>query len=436
MESHKPAILSVSPLCNNMDSSKMQSDSLIPDSVESAEASENRKSLEGNSEGFIGVLDVYIHQARNIHNICIYQNQDVYAKLSLTTDPGQTVSTQIINGGGRNPVFDENVRLNVQTIDSSLRCEVWMLSRVRNYLEDQLLGFTLVPLCNVLIENGKPAQEFSLSSSDLYHSPAGFVQLSLRYTGASPEVLEIPASHCCSKVDVAYKDSGVYDSLPCELDKIEFPDPKIVNENERMASEYFAIPSLDLDCNSIEQCDSAGNDGQITSENGVCIQECVAFHDQGASDVPKAETPPAAQETTEPPSFSIPINPSTVSHASSSLKPQTHDDVSELSAKNDTELKSVSPEVPASALAQPTINVTVEPEQKVVQQKIVEMYMKSMQQFTEALAKMKLPMDIGNSSGIENVDNSSENSGSSENAHASKRSEPSPRVFYGSRAFF
>ncbi|GMP65152.1 hypothetical protein CsSME_00026087 [Camellia sinensis var. sinensis] len=64
----------------------------------------------------IGVLDVYIHQARDIHNICIYQKQDVYAKICLTSDPENAVSTQIINGGGKNPVFNEKLRLDVRTI--------------------------------------------------------------------------------------------------------------------------------------------------------------------------------------------------------------------------------------------------------------------------------------------------------------------------------
>ncbi|KAH1032520.1 hypothetical protein J1N35_044694 [Gossypium stocksii] len=79
-------------------------------------------------------------EARDIHNICIYDKQDVYAKLCLTSDPESTVSTKIVNGGGRDPVFNKNLRLKVRTIDSSLKIEIFMMSRVRNYLEDQLLG--------------------------------------------------------------------------------------------------------------------------------------------------------------------------------------------------------------------------------------------------------------------------------------------------------
>lgn len=50
---------------------------------------------------------MHVDQARDIHNICIYQKQDVYAKLCLTDDPKNVISTQIINGGGQNPVFNQ-----------------------------------------------------------------------------------------------------------------------------------------------------------------------------------------------------------------------------------------------------------------------------------------------------------------------------------------
>ncbi|KAK9705664.1 hypothetical protein RND81_07G074500 [Saponaria officinalis] len=72
-----------------------------------------------NREDFIGVLDVYVHQARDIQNICVYLKQDVYAKLCLTSDPENTVSMQIINDGGKNPVFNDSVRLIVRTTEHS-----------------------------------------------------------------------------------------------------------------------------------------------------------------------------------------------------------------------------------------------------------------------------------------------------------------------------
>jgi hypothetical protein len=57
--------------------------------------------------------------------------------------------------------------------------------------------------------------------------------------------------------------------------------------------------------------------------------------------------------------------------------------------------------------------------------------MKSMQQFTDSLAKMKLPFDV-----VENITSpSADDSTESSTAEKSSPSKGS-RVFYGSRAFF
>ncbi|GFZ05018.1 calcium-dependent lipid-binding (CaLB domain) family protein [Actinidia rufa] len=290
-------------------------------------------------EGIIGTLDVYIHQARDIHNICIYHKQDVYAKICLTSDPEKTVSTQTINGGGRNPVFNEKLRLNVRTIDSYLKCEIWMLSRVRNYLEDQLLGFALVPLSEVLVKNGKLEKEFSLSSTDLFHSPS--------------------------------RDLEVAEPLPSEFDKIEFPDPKIVNENQMMVSEY-------LDSQNRESFVSSDTENQHCSETEVHV-ESVSKHDS-------------------------PLSSASTTNGKSQPKKKNIGD----SESNATGGGS------GSTIAKPVVTVNIEPEQKVVQQDIVDMYMKSMQQFTDSLAKMKLPMDI------ESPPTDSGNSSSDQNSQASK----------------
>lgn len=385
------------------------------------------KTMVSNLEGFIGVLEVYIHQARDIQNICIYQKQDVYAKLSVTSDPETTVSTQIINGGGMNPVFNENHRLNVRTIDSSLKCEIWMLSRVRNYLEDQLLGFALVPLSDVLIKNEKLSQEFSLSSTDMFHSPAGFVQLSLMYTGASPEVLEIPRLHSSLAVGAGGNDSTVPDSPPCELDKIEFPDPKIVNENHLMVSEYYRITCSDMDSQSSESLATAGDDNQLSSDNGAQTLERFSASSVDLVEVLKVETPPTIFSANGSPSVTV---PAAASSPCDNATPKISESLEDVGGAG-----SSSP-VPSSALAPPI--VSVETEEKAMQQEIVDMYLKSMQQFTESLAKMKLPVNIENGSG------DSTNTGSDEKIQASTDAEKldaaskgnGQRVFYGSRAFF
>ncbi|KAK9285220.1 hypothetical protein L1049_024408 [Liquidambar formosana] len=391
-----------------------------------------KETVVGNSQEIIGVIEVHIHQARDIHNICIYHKQDVYAKLCLTSDPETTVSTQIVNGGGKNPVFNENLRLNVRTIDSSLKCEIWMLSRVRNYLEDQLLGFALVPLSDVLAGNGRLAQEFSLSSTDLFHSPAGFVQLSLTYTGASPEVLEIHTPRSSLAADGDGQDSVIPDSHPTEFDKIEFPDPKIANENHRMVSEYFGIPCTDMDSQSSESLGTADNDNHLDSDMGVHVLESFSTGSSDSSDLPKVETPPSSVSTTGSPSISVPAAASSqsISDTPGALKSLNQDLVSSTKKKIEDvgEAENGSSAGPSKESGQPVVSVKVEAEEKVVQQEIVDMYLKSMQQFTESLAKMKLPMDF------ENGSTNPGNTGSDEKSPASKGN--GSRVFYGSSAFF
>jgi len=371
-----------------------------------------------NQEEFIGVVDVYIHQARDIHNICIYHKQDVYAKISLTSDPENSVNTKIINGGGRNPVFNDNLRLSVRTVDSSLKCEIWMLSRVKNYLEDQLLGFALVPLSDVLMKDGKLEKEFSLSSTDLFHSPAGFVQLSLAYNGASPDVMAISAM---PNIELdrngTEKDSKTSESLVRVLDKIEFPNPKIVNEDHLMVSEYFGTDSL-----------AATDTENLSSEKGVQLVESFSACSVESIQPPKIESPPSSVSTN-----GVVSSPSMAARSEShaATKSPNQEQISGTKEKN-ADLKDGESDSSNTLLNEsfpsPVVSVNIEPEPKMVQQDIVDMYLKSMQQFTESLAKMKLPMDF------ESGPTSSGNSTSEQKLQSSKSS--NSRVFYGSRAFF
>lgn len=398
-----------------------------------------KKSLDGNSKGYYGILDVYIHQARDIHNICIYENQDVYAKFWLTNDPEQIVSTKIINLGGRNPIFNENVQFNVGgTINSTLRCEVWMLSRIRNYLEDQLLGFTFVPLSALLlIENSKLSKEFSLSSSDLLHSPAGFLQLTLTYKGAAPEiVMEIPKLNSSLVTTDLVDDSGSeVENATFDLDKldrIEFLDLEISEQNESMASEYFMIPCPDMEVKSANQEYVNNVEAQVAS--GI--------------EVPYQSPSSTATKTCSDPT---PLNPQ--SAAANNYGSGIHETKKQVNVR-DSKGEPGSAEVEESVIIPskslftwPVSNTTttittrraseVRQEQDVVQQDIIDIYTKSMNQFTETLAKMKLPLDIENGLNPKNVAENSVRSGCGENQDAPKdTTEPSSKVFYGSRAFF
>lgn len=378
-----------------------------------------KESVVSDLDNFIGVLNVYIHQARDIHNICIYHKQDVYAKVCLTSNPESTVSTKIINGGGRNPVFNENLCLNVKTVESSLKCEIWMLSRVKNYLEDQLLGFALVPLSEVLVENnGKLEKEFSLSSTDLFHSPAGFVQLSLAYTGASPDVMVIPAK------EVTVQDSETSESLARDLDKIEFPDPKIVKEDHLMVSEYFGIPCEESLATSSDVAESHSSEEagvQLVESFSACSVEPV--QPRKVDDSPKSSAPTEGVSSS---STSVPASSgSSESEQVSGTKQKT---VNIKDGEGDS-----SNAVSNDPISKPVLTVKIEPEPKVVQQEIVDMYMKSMQQFTESLAKMKLP-----NFDVESGPTSSGNSSTEQKPQSSSSSSKNgnSRVFYGSRAFF
>ncbi|GAB2258552.1 hypothetical protein Droror1_Dr00014712 [Drosera rotundifolia] len=381
------------------------------------------------AKDFIGVLDVYIHQARDIHNICIYHKQDVYAKLCLTSDTENAISTQIINGGGKNPVFNQNLRFNVQAVESSLKCEIWMLSRVRNYLEDQLLGFALVPISDVIIENGKLEKEFSLSSTDLFHSPAGFVLLSLSYAGSSPDVMAIPRLRTLLAAESPEKETEVMDSVPCELDKIEFPDPMMVNENEMMVSTYIELSQADLHAETPESVTSFSSDSQTHLGNGV---EKLPSDSARPLRVQKEDSSPVSFSTDGSPTVSL-VTSSQSSDTAPIIISANEELVSPMKEKktdvgDGTEGDSAAEQKPGKSVFKPLVSVNVDMEAKVVQQDIMDLYMKSMQQFTESLAKMKLPMDL------ETESSNSPNSSSDQNLPSSRS--PGSRVFYGSRAFF
>ncbi|XP_062210203.1 uncharacterized protein LOC133911805 [Phragmites australis] len=368
----------------------------------------------------IGYLDVFVHQARDIHNVCIYHKQDVYAKLCLTSDLDVSCSTKVINGGGRNPVFDESLRLNVRTVDTSLKCEIWMLSRVRNYLEDQLLGFAHVPLADIVMGDGKHVQEFSLSSTDLFHTPAGFVQLSLSYIGCSPDVILISSPNkSVSRVDESGDDSVV----PSELEKIEFPDLNVVNENQIMVSKYLDMGCLD-------------SENPIKAENGKLSGAAVPGTGTDKPEEYRDESPLSCVSTTGS-SMALSSTQHSVSEPTSDPS-ETTVEASPTQSQKEKNQDATDSEVDSSEaplkdeVVKPAISINLQPEQSVVQQDIVDMYMKSMQQFTESLAKMKLPLDVENSS----PSNDDTDSITTEKPSPSPSPSKNSRVFYGSRAFF
>ncbi|CBI24240.3 unnamed protein product, partial [Vitis vinifera] len=339
---------------------------------------------DGEDAEFSGILEIFVHHARNIHNICIYDNQDVYAKFSLTYNPDETLSTRIINGGGKNPEFNENLIMKITQLDSVLKCEIWMLSRARNFLEDQLLGFALVPI-SLVVGKGKVTQDFSLSSTDLFHSPAGTVQLSLSLKASLPSepcINSSANSSITSEVVLLDRKISQVNLDPVEYSRIEFPDINVVRENQQMVSEYFDLarhgsssrPGLNsgfLSSTTTSLSDDRNSADSIEKKNRLGGELSNSLN---------------ASITTEPNQSSAPLG-----------------------------------------------NINLEAEQSAMQQQIVDMYMRSMQQFTESLAKMKLPMNLDKP---EPQDRGDVIQNHTTNLELEKKKKDGSRVFYGSRAFF
>ncbi|MCO5587416.1 hypothetical protein L7F22_041365 [Adiantum nelumboides] len=465
-----------------------------------------------------GILDITLHHASDIHNICIYGKQDVYAKFSITQTQDTVYSTQPVRGGGKNPVFNQSLQILISKLDAVLKCELWMMSCARNYLEDQLLGFVLVPLSD-LMGMGKLRRDYTMTSTELFHTPAGTVCLSLMFYKRNTQPLlstmpsDISKIHMSENGVCSYARSigedgnpdnvsgwtgstkGLEDKgqTPVDYNSIEFPDLQVATENQQLVSMYMKMVSSDSNMDEItstrehsqEQngasivfsdlshgknnmedvshqhvhtgaddseefgisgdCEMAVSNGEEenyavgnsisetrTVENvalpSPSTRHSTTIHTRGASatkevgDVmnSKAFNSPLCSNSSK----GIP-SPTSVS---SSLGLSSSDDKTVGSSEGGQESASSFADRP------PLVSITLDPEVPVVQQHIVDMYMKSMQQFTESLAKMKLPFD---------TDGTTQSEHSSEQQQVEKKHEASEpavndghRVFYGSRAFF
>ncbi|XP_050235557.1 uncharacterized protein LOC126685679 [Mercurialis annua] len=418
----------------------------------------NSHDADGESEES-GILEIYVHHARNIHNICIYENQDVYAKFSLTYNPDETHSTRIINGGGKNPDFNEKLVIKITQLDALLKCEIWMLSRARNYMEDQLLGFALVPISQI-IGKGKITQDYSLSSTDLFHSPAGIIQLSLSLDQSLPLNSSTSIPNSSISAEVVFLDRKVSQVVldPVEYSRIEFPDINVVRENHQMVSEYFdgldskpgsflhlGVVDYEMTLNSYEE----NRDG-LTSHVGSSMQNSGFLsstttslsEDRNSLDSIDKKTTLLGTHS----SNSLDISVSTEANHGSSTSPDTPTSKKGIQVRDEKDSDFSSREDESNkeeklnkgkfgqVFSSPLININVEAEQSAMQQQIVDMYMRSMQQFTESLAKMKLPMNLDKPDQTEDHGDLIQNHNNS--LEIEKKKKDGSRVFYGSRAFF
>ncbi|XP_026414159.1 uncharacterized protein LOC113309858 isoform X1 [Papaver somniferum] len=424
---------------------------------------------ETDGEGeFSKLLEIYVHHARNIHNICIYDNQDVYAKFSLTYSPDETLSTKIINGGGKNPEFNENLRMKITQLDAVLKCEIWMHSRARNFMEDQLLGFALVPMSSVA-GKGKVTQDFNLSSTDLFHSPAGTVQLTLFLHTSLPINLVSKSSDCAtnssitSEVVLLHRKNPEVNSEQIEYGNIEFPDVNVARQNQQMVSEYFernlslrhvvlgpasflhlgafSQPAGDYEMtlNSSEDCGEYVSPNGSIQNSGFFGSTTTSLSDDRNSNDSMEKKNRLADELSNSHVASV----SADAHQSSGASPETptskkenelqSDKDADFSNKEDESSKERSM---SSVFAAPLGNINLEAEETAMQQQIVDMYMRSMHQFTESLAKMKLPMDLGKPEHSNNGDVVQQTNNKTDADKKEGKKKDGSRVFYGSRAFF
>ncbi|OIW02815.1 hypothetical protein TanjilG_29591 [Lupinus angustifolius] len=415
---------------------------------------------------FQGILDIFVHHARNIHNICIYDNQDVYAKFSLTYNPDETLSTRIINGGGKNPTFNENLRMKITQMDAVLKCEIWMFSRARNHLEDQLLGFSLVQISQIF-GKGKVTEDYSISSTDLFHSPAGTVQLTLSLdtsfaANSSMNLVSESAKNSSISSEVVLLDRKIsqvmLDSAETEYSRIEFPDLSVVKQNQQMVAEYFnlashgsmSIPFLHLGASSqlddyemtmsspaesISPNDSIRNSGFLSSTTTSLSG------DRNSAD--------SVEKKNHLASNSVDVSVTIETSHNFGACPDTPTSKKEVEAKDDTKAKFSSKEKESKndrsnieaakfgeVFSTPLGNINMEAEQNIMQKQIVDMYMRSMQQFTESLAKMKLPMNLDKSEREKDHGDVIQNHENRKLDNDKNKKKDGSRVFYGSRAFF
>jgi hypothetical protein len=310
-------------------------------------------------------------------------------------------------GGGASPRFEERLpplRVRRRRIGTdALKCEVWMRSCAKSVLDDQLLGFALVPLAAVATADGArlAQREFSLSSTDLIHSPAGTVRLSLALrSGGGDSCSAAPSDRASIASEVV-----ILEPPPVECySRVEFPDLNVARENEDMAVQ--CLPFLHI--------------GEAPAPEGAM----------------EVGTSPRG-ETLKPVSSDGAKNASTTTTASDDMAI----DIFSSDPTKKPRTDAASPETPTSSLAKaagkekadvfksPMGDIDMEAEQSAMQRQIMEMYVKSMQQFTESLGRMKLPMELdGGGAGV--VVQREEKK---PDAEAKK---DGARVFYGSRAFF
>ncbi|CAI0541370.1 unnamed protein product [Linum tenue] len=350
--------------------------------------------------------------------------------------------------------------MKVAQSDAVLKCEIWMLSRARNLMEDQLLGFALVPISGV-VGKGQVSADYSLSSTDLFHSPAGTVKLTLCLSpsaaGASGE-----SSNCSISSEVVLLDRRISEVValdPVEYSRIEFPDIRVAKQNQEMVTEYFhrKLGSFLHLGNS-----PVFHDCEMTSADGGSISPADSVHVSSgflSSTTTSLSDDRNSSDSKDKKGAYLNVSVSGEGNQSSSSSGGCPDTPTSRKGSEIRDRKEGREEGNGNSIdgggkygkvGPPALvpDMNLEAEQSAMQQQIVDMYMRSMQQFTESLAKMKLPMDLDKprSAGGGDLSQSQHENGDrkmmedfdppQQQEQQQKKKKDGSRVFYGSRAFF
>nr|CDM84245.1 unnamed protein product [Triticum aestivum] len=291
-----------------------------------------------------------------------------------------------------------------------------MRSCAESVLEDQLLGFALVPLAAVAAAHGARVErrEFSLSSTDLTHSPAGTVSLSLALrSGRGDACIAGPSDRAAAEPSITSEVVILEPPAPpVDYLGIEFPDLNTAKENDDMAVQY--LPFLHL-----------GVAPQVAMETGTSPrgENSMSVSSEGSKNASTTTTTSDDRAATEKPHRHDGAHEATVSAPMCCGAPDTP------TSNGGPAYGKEKVDVFKSPMAAGDV-IDMEAEQSAMQRQIMEMYVKSMQQFTESLGAMRLPMQLDGDGGAGVVVQRDE-----------KKPEPEARkdgarVFYGSRAFF
>ncbi|KAE8682499.1 rho GTPase-activating protein 7-like isoform X1 [Hibiscus syriacus] len=220
---------------------------------------------------------------------------------------------------------------------------------------------------------------------------------------------------------------------PVEYSRIEFPDINVVRENQQMVSQNFnglnprpgiasflqlgLVEDYEMTVNSSEEVHggSLSPNGSLQNSGFSSSTTTSLSDDRNSADSNEKKSRLAGKP-------------------SNSLTPETNPSPGGCPSNRGCEVgeEKESSYSSKEVFSAPLGNMNLEAEQSAMQQQIVDMYMRSMQQYTESLAKMKLPMDLDKPE-HEHRGNFIQNN--SKKIEQEKKKDGS-RVFYGSRAFF